>query len=53
MLSLLSAAALVGIDALKVEVETNVSGGLPSFTIFFLLTYTLHRQPIMNRIFLD
>ena len=33
MLSLLSAAALVGIDALKVEVETNVSGGLPSFTV--------------------
>ena len=29
MLSQLSAAALVGIDALKVEVETNVSGGLP------------------------
>ncbi|MCW8819074.1 MAG: YifB family Mg chelatase-like AAA ATPase [Ignavibacteriaceae bacterium] len=33
MLSQLSAAALVGIDALKVEVETNVSGGLPSFTV--------------------
>lgn len=33
MLSQLSAAALIGIDALKVEVETNVSGGLPSFTV--------------------
>ncbi len=33
MLSQLSAAALVGIDALKVQVETNVSGGLPSFTV--------------------
>ncbi len=33
MLSQLSAAALVGIDALKVDVETNVSGGLPSFTV--------------------
>ncbi len=33
MLSQLNAAALVGIDSLKVEVETNVSGGLPSFTV--------------------
>ncbi|NTU53763.1 MAG: YifB family Mg chelatase-like AAA ATPase [Chlorobiaceae bacterium] len=33
MLTKLCAAALVGIDALKVEIETNVSGGLPAFTV--------------------
>ncbi|MBM3163576.1 MAG: YifB family Mg chelatase-like AAA ATPase [Chlorobi bacterium] len=33
MLSRLAAASLVGIDAVKVEVETNVSGGIPSFTV--------------------
>lgn len=33
MLSKLAAATLLGIDAVKVEVETNVSGGIPSFTV--------------------
>ena len=33
MLSTLNAAALMGIDALRVTVETNVSGGIPSFTV--------------------
>ena len=33
MLTKLCAAALLGIDALKVEIETNVSGGLPAFTV--------------------
>ncbi len=33
MLSTLNAAALIGIDAIKVAVETNVSGGIPSFTV--------------------
>ncbi|MEI8032055.1 MAG: YifB family Mg chelatase-like AAA ATPase [Chlorobiaceae bacterium] len=33
MLSTLNAAALIGIDAIKVTVETNVSGGIPSFTV--------------------
>jgi magnesium chelatase family protein len=33
MLTKLFAAALLGIDALKVEIETNVSGGLPAFTV--------------------
>jgi magnesium chelatase family protein len=33
MLTTLYAASLVGIDALKVEIETNVSGGLPAFTV--------------------
>ncbi len=33
MLSRLSAATLIGIDAVRVDVETNVSGGIPSFTV--------------------
>ena len=33
MLSTLNASALIGIDAIKVTVETNVSGGIPSFTV--------------------
>lgn len=33
MLSQLNAAALRGVDALKVEVETNAASGLPSFTV--------------------
>ena len=33
MLSTLNAAALIGIDAIKVTVETNVTGGIPSFTV--------------------
>ncbi|NTW11112.1 MAG: magnesium chelatase, partial [Chlorobiaceae bacterium] len=33
MLSRLDAAAIIGIDAMKVAVETNVSGGIPSFTV--------------------
>jgi magnesium chelatase family protein len=33
MLTKLCAAALVGIDALKVDIEANVSGGLPAFTV--------------------
>ncbi|ASQ91734.1 magnesium chelatase [Prosthecochloris sp. GSB1] len=33
MLSQLDAATLIGIDALKVQVETNVAGGLPAFTV--------------------
>ncbi|NTU68024.1 MAG: YifB family Mg chelatase-like AAA ATPase [Chlorobiaceae bacterium] len=33
MLTTLCAASLVGIDALKVEIETNVAGGLPAFTV--------------------
>ena len=33
MLTTLCAASLVGIDALKVEIEANVSGGLPAFTV--------------------
>ncbi len=33
MLSILSAAALIGIDALKVTVEINVTAGIPSFTV--------------------
>jgi magnesium chelatase family protein len=33
MLTKLCAAALIGIDAMKVEVETNVAGGLPAFTV--------------------
>ena len=33
MLSTLNAAALTGIDAIKVTVETNVTGGIPSFTV--------------------
>ncbi len=33
MLSTLSAAALIGIDALKITVEANVAGGIPSFTV--------------------
>ena len=33
MLTTLNAAALIGIDAIKVTVETNVSGGIPSFTV--------------------
>jgi magnesium chelatase family protein len=33
MLSILYAAALIGIDALKVTVEANVAGGIPSFTV--------------------
>jgi magnesium chelatase family protein len=33
MLSTLNAAALIGIDAIKVTVETNVSGGIPSFIV--------------------
>jgi magnesium chelatase family protein len=32
MLINLFAASLVGIDALRVEIETNVSNGLPAFT---------------------
>ena len=33
MLTNLFAASLVGIDALRVEIETNVSSGLPAFTV--------------------
>ncbi|MEI6756823.1 MAG: ATP-binding protein [Chlorobium sp.] len=33
MLTTLNAAALIGIDAIKVTVETNVTGGIPSFTV--------------------
>ena len=33
MLTTLNAAALIGIDAIKVTVETNVAGGIPSFTV--------------------
>ena len=33
MLSTLKASALIGIDAIMVTVETNVSGGIPSFTV--------------------
>ncbi|NTV01704.1 MAG: YifB family Mg chelatase-like AAA ATPase [Chlorobiaceae bacterium] len=33
MLTTLFAASLLGIDALKVEIETNVAGGLPAFTV--------------------
>ncbi|EAT59725.1 YifB family Mg chelatase-like AAA ATPase [Chlorobium ferrooxidans] len=33
MLSTLNAAALIGIDAMQVAVETNVTGGIPSFTV--------------------
>ncbi|NTU92945.1 MAG: YifB family Mg chelatase-like AAA ATPase [Chlorobiaceae bacterium] len=33
MLTTLTAASLVGIDALRVEIEANVSGGLPAFTV--------------------
>ncbi len=33
MLSILNAAALIGIDAMKVTVEANVAGGIPSFTV--------------------
>ena len=33
MLSVLNAAALIGIDAMKVTVEANVAGGIPSFTV--------------------
>ncbi|TLU86043.1 MAG: ATP-binding protein [Chlorobium sp.] len=33
MLTRLNAAALIGIDAMKVDVETNVTGGIPSFTV--------------------
>uniref|UniRef100_Q3APR7 Mg chelatase-related protein n=1 Tax=Chlorobium chlorochromatii (strain CaD3) TaxID=340177 RepID=Q3APR7_CHLCH len=33
MLSILNAAALTGIDALKVTVEINVTSGLPAFTV--------------------
>ena len=33
MLSTLNASALIGIDAIMVTVETNVSGGIPSFTV--------------------
>ena len=33
MLSTLNAAALIGIDAIKVTVETNVTGGIPSFIV--------------------
>jgi len=33
MLSTLNAAALIGIDALKVTVEINVTSGIPSFTV--------------------
>ncbi len=52
MLSQLSAAALVGIDALKVDVETNVSGGLPSFTVVGLPDNAIResRERIMTAI---
>ena len=33
MLTTLNAAALIGIDAIRVAVETNVTGGIPSFTV--------------------
>jgi len=33
MLSTLNAAALIGIDAMKVTVEINVTAGIPSFTV--------------------
>ncbi len=33
MLTTLSAASLLGIDALRVEIEANVSSGLPAFTV--------------------
>ncbi|MCE1273902.1 MAG: YifB family Mg chelatase-like AAA ATPase [Chlorobiales bacterium] len=33
MLTTLCAASLMGIDALKVDIETNVSTGLPAFTV--------------------
>ena len=33
MLSTLTAAALIGIDAMKVTVEANVAGGIPSFIV--------------------
>jgi magnesium chelatase family protein len=33
MLSTLNAAALIGIDAMKVTVEANVASGIPSFTV--------------------
>ena len=33
MLSILNAAALIGIDALKITVEINVTSGIPSFTV--------------------
>jgi magnesium chelatase family protein len=33
MLTTLFAASLLGIDALKVEIEANVSGGLPAFAV--------------------
>jgi magnesium chelatase family protein len=33
MLTTLCAASLLGIDAHKVEIETNVAGGLPAFTV--------------------
>jgi hypothetical protein len=37
MLTKLCAAALHGSDALKVEIENNVSGGLPVVTVVGLL----------------
>lgn len=33
MLTILDAAALIGIEAIRVSVEVNVAGGLPSFTV--------------------
>ncbi len=52
MLSQLSAAALTGIDALKVEVETNAASGIPSFTVVGLPDNAIResRERIMTAI---
>ncbi len=33
MLSKLSAAAIMGVDALRIEVETNLDSGIPTFIV--------------------
>ncbi len=42
---LFSAAALIGIDAMKVTVEANVAGGIPSFTVVCLINLRQDKQP--------
>ena len=52
MLSTLNAAALIGIDALKVTVEINVTNGIPSFTVVGLPDNAIResRERIMTAI---
>jgi magnesium chelatase family protein len=52
MLSQLHAAALTGIDALNVEVETNAASGIPSFTVVGLPDNAIResRERIMTAI---